>query len=370
MKGVRTRLGAKKGFLKIQTSVPNCTVALFSLSNKQIFTRVVQTIAPLQERVGKGDSMLGGDTIFRRLLIGITEFFPSQFFSIAWREMSQYLGAKLHSATSHYYEAEGIIQRFNRTLKTNLICYGSPYDWYDHIPRVELALINTPKQDLSNFSPTKLLFGDSARLSGEFFEERDPNTRFEAGLDIAPNLYRFITSLPYFHPRNIHKQRLLDPFLFSVEITHVCVRIDNHKSPLTFVYMGPYKNIVRNPKYFVLDFKGKLDKILVDHLKVAHLSIETLNNEILLSTLPSKPTGLFPSSRASCDDTPTTITNLNSPDSPVDYVSCWPAYLQTCLFGELYFEVYMSLCLYRRSEPVTSSCVVLFRLFFCVLFVC
>ena len=185
----------------------------------------------------------------------------AQFLSVAWREMSKYLGAKLHFATSYHPEAQGIIERFNRTLKTSLTCYGSPNDWYDHLPWVLLALRNTPKQDLSNYSPTELLFRDSVRLPGEFFEERDANTCSEPGPDFAPNLFRFITSLPYFQPRKTNKQRFLDPTFFAVETTHVFVRIDNHKPPLSCVYKGPYKIVDRNPKYFALDIKGKLDKI-------------------------------------------------------------------------------------------------------------
>ena len=231
--------------------------------------------------------------------------------------MSQYLGAKLHFATSYHPEAQGIIERFNRTLKTSLTCYGSPNDWYDHLPWVLLALRNTPKQDLSNYSPTELLFGDSVRLPGEFFEERDANTCSEPGPDFAPNLSRFMTSLPYFQPRKTNKQGFLDPALFGVETTHVYVPIDNHKPPLSFVYKRPYKIVDRNLKYFALDIQGKLDKISVDRLKVAYLNIDTLNNQILLDTSPSQPTPLFSSNRASCDETPTALSDSNDPDNPV-----------------------------------------------------
>ena len=143
---------------------------------------------------------------------------------------------------------------------------------------------NTPKQDLSDYSPIESLFGDSDRLPKEFFGKRDTNTCFEPGPNFSPNLSWFIMSLPYFQSRKANKQRFLDPSLFAVETIHVYVRIDNHKPPLSFVYKGPYKIIDRNPKYFVLDIEGKLDKISFDHLKVAYLSIETLNNEILLDT--------------------------------------------------------------------------------------
>ena len=66
----------------------------------------------------------------------------------------------------------------------------------------------------------------------------------------------------------------------------------------------------------MLDIKGKLDKISLDRLKIAYLSFEALNNEMLLGTSLLQPTTLFASNKASCDNMPTTITDQNSPDSP------------------------------------------------------
>ena len=114
-------------------------------------------------------------------------------------------------------------------------------------------------------------------MPGEFFEELDPNTRFDRGSDFAPNLSQFITSLPYFQPRKTHKKRFLDFSLFAVETTHVCVQIDSHKPPLRFVYKEPCKIIDKKATHFVLVIKGKLDKISVNRLKVAHLTIESFN---------------------------------------------------------------------------------------------
>ena len=188
----------------------------------------------------------------------------------------------------------------------------------------------------------------------EYFEKWDTNTRFEPGPNFAPNFSRFIASLPYFELCKDHKQRFLDPSLFAVETTRVYVQIDNHKPSLSFVYKGPYKIIDRNPKYFVLNIKGKLNKILVHCLKVAYLSIETLNNEILLDTYPSQQTHLFPSNRASCDDTPS---GQNSPDSP-DTLPITSAYSQACLFGRLCFAV-MSCCVCIEDQnrlPVAGMC--------------
>ena len=112
--------------------------------------------------------------------------------------MSQYLGAKLHFATSYHPEAQGIMERFNRTWKTRSTCYGSPDDLYDHLSWVLLALRNTPKQDLSHYSPIELLFGDSVCFAGEFLKSGTPIfvlNQSQVFLQIFPG---FTTSLPYF----------------------------------------------------------------------------------------------------------------------------------------------------------------------------
>ena len=54
----------------------------------------------------------------------------------------------------------------------SLTFYGSPDNWYDLTPLVLLALRNAPKQNLSNFSLAKSLFGDSVCLCREFLESR------------------------------------------------------------------------------------------------------------------------------------------------------------------------------------------------------
>lgn len=48
--------------------------------------------------------------------------------------------------------------------------------------------------------------------------------------------------------------------------THVYVRHDNHRPPLTRPYDGPFRVLRRFDKHFTLDVNGKTKEITVDRL--------------------------------------------------------------------------------------------------------
>ena len=140
--------------------------------------------------------------------------------------MCEYLGCQLHHSTAYHPQAQGMVERFNRTLKSSLRCTGNPSLWYDHLPWVLLALRNTPKEDLCHASPCELVFGESMRLPGEFFESKDE--RLEHIL-FANNLAKYIASVRYHCPRQHNRPSYVKKALFLPETTHVYLRIDSHK---------------------------------------------------------------------------------------------------------------------------------------------
>ena len=56
-----------------------------------------------------------------------------QFTSSTWKELILFLGAKLHHATSYHPQAQEIIERVNRTMKTALKASGSTSEWHDNL---------------------------------------------------------------------------------------------------------------------------------------------------------------------------------------------------------------------------------------------
>ena len=89
--------------------------------------------------------------------------------SALWRKFTLFLGVQLHHSTAHHPQAQSLVERVNRTLKTVLKCAEAPTDWYDNLPWALLSLRNQPKEDLDYDSPNDFVFGGKLCLPGEFF---------------------------------------------------------------------------------------------------------------------------------------------------------------------------------------------------------
>jgi len=205
----------------------------------------------------------------------------TQFTSALWKELCNYLGSELHHSTAYHPQAQGLVERFNRTLKASLKCYENPSEWYDHLPWVLLALRNSPKDDLANSTPNFILYGESIRLPGEFFEDsvddyQEPTQAF------TRNLAQYAATLSYKPPRHVDRKSFIEKALFAPQTSHVYIRVDSHRPPLRPAYKGPYRVLEKNKKHFLIDFHTCTDRVSIDRLKAAHLSIDTLNNHLTL----------------------------------------------------------------------------------------
>ena len=70
---------------------------------------------------------------------------------------------------AYHPQSQGLVERFNRSLKSSLRAYENSSDRYDNLPWVLLALRNSPEQDIHSLSPSYFIFGQPVRLPGEFF---------------------------------------------------------------------------------------------------------------------------------------------------------------------------------------------------------
>lgn len=92
-----------------------------------------------------------------------------QFESAVFKDLAKILGMKL-SRTSYYHpQANGIIERWHRTLKAALRtkCMTTE-NWVDALPTIMLGLRTVVKEDL-RASPAEMLYRTSLRIPGEFF---------------------------------------------------------------------------------------------------------------------------------------------------------------------------------------------------------
>ena len=90
----------------------------------------------------------------------------SQFTSSLWSEIAARLGVKLHHTSAYHPQANGMIERFYRTLKTALKARLTGPNWVEELPWALLELRTTPKEDLG-YSSAELVYDEPLTIPGE-----------------------------------------------------------------------------------------------------------------------------------------------------------------------------------------------------------
>lgn len=189
-----------------------------------------------------------------------------QFVSKLWSSMAELLGIKLHPTTAYHPQANGMVERFHRSLKASLRARLTSPNWVNELPWVLLGLRTTPKDDLG-VSSAEMVYGTPLTVPGELFIGRSPDE-----------------TLPYQHLQKLRETvRNLKPSPTAIhgkksssfppsmkDPPYVFIRRDGHKTPLQQPYMGPFRVIQHGEKFFKVDYGGKPESISVDRLKPAH----------------------------------------------------------------------------------------------------
>ena len=184
-----------------------------------------------------------------------------QFISSLWSEMARSLGTQLHRTTSYHPQANGMVERFHRSLKASLRARVHDGNWIDELPWVLLGLRTATKEDLQN-SPVEMVFGDSPLLPGEFASSG--KTPF------FPSFTQTSTTSPQHH-----RVDTPTPLATLARSKYVFVRVGLQHPSLQRPYQGPFKVIQTGNKTFkVLMNKGP-QTISVDRLKPAKVSPQT-----------------------------------------------------------------------------------------------
>ncbi|KAJ8397610.1 hypothetical protein AAFF_G00436090 [Aldrovandia affinis] len=192
-----------------------------------------------------------------------------QFTSQLWTSITQQLGISLHRTAAYHPQANGLCERFHRSMKAALKVDLQGNSWIDRLPWVMLGLRTAPKEDLLS-SSAELVYGQALRVPGDFFPSVTvPWSAPEQLRNLWDKASAFMPtptsnhSLPRIHvPQDLQSAR------------YVFIRHDAHRNPLQPPYDGPYRVVETGDKTFIIDIGGSMEHISVDRLKTAHLDGE------------------------------------------------------------------------------------------------
>ena len=188
----------------------------------------------------------------------ITSDRGSTFTSHVWTALAQRFGYVAHHTTSYNPEANGMIERFHRSLKAALMSRCTSADWYSQLPWTLLGLRTAPHCD-SGYSPAEMVYGDHLQVPAEFFcpgeHNGDVRTLHESVQKFVPCHQTYKDTRPPFVPPDL------------LTSTHVFLRTEGNKPALTAPYRGPFRVLQRKAKAFLLDLLSRMEWVSVDHLK-------------------------------------------------------------------------------------------------------
>ncbi|XP_037526413.1 uncharacterized protein LOC119403556 [Rhipicephalus sanguineus] len=168
---------------------------------------------------------------------------------------------------AYHPASNGMVERLHRQLKASLTAKLDREHWVEKLPLVLLGLRTALKEDL-RFSAAEMLYGSTIRLPGEFFGEKSGTAPTPS--EHMERLHSWLEHLQPNAPRVSRDQRVFS-FPDMNAATHVFVRRDTVKVPLTPAYDGPFRVLSRSHKTVTIRVRDREDVVSLDRVKPAHL---------------------------------------------------------------------------------------------------
>lgn len=196
-----------------------------------------------------------------------------QFESELFSSLSKILGIKKMHTTAWHPQSNGAVERWHRSLKASLMARNSHENWSRELPTVLLGLRNVLREN--NLTSAQLTYGKNLNLPGDFFHN---TVHRETDNYFVKELHNILENIKPCERKNVNNKK----FFIHKELdncTHVFVRIDHVKRPLTPPYNGPYKVIKKDVKYYTIELlNGKPSVVSIDRIKPAFINND--NNDV------------------------------------------------------------------------------------------
>ncbi|XP_028170283.1 uncharacterized protein K02A2.6-like, partial [Ostrinia furnacalis] len=194
-----------------------------------------------------------------------------QFESTLFNRLAELAGFQRRRTTAYHPACNGLVERFHRQLKAAITCHANS-NWVESLPLVLLGIRATHKEDL-HASPAELVYGETLRLPGEFFEHQTDNVPDLT--DFTHRIRQFARNLlPAPASRHIAKYPV---FVFKDLATckYVFLRDNTPHGSFQPAYTGPHEVLERGDKIFKIIVNGKPATVSIDRVKPTYSLRET-----------------------------------------------------------------------------------------------
>ena len=192
----------------------------------------------------------------------------AQFTSKAWNGSMERLGIQATTTTAYHPQANGLVERFHRSLKNALRCTATN-SWTKSLPWVHLGLRNAPRSDTAT-SAAEVIYGTPLRVPGLCFRQET-----ETSDSAARQLQLARDNVAQYLPPDLNTKKFRQsPFVAGhlKDSQYVYVREDTlAKPPLGPRYAGPFRVLERKWRNntFVLDMGNRQEVVSLSRLKAA-----------------------------------------------------------------------------------------------------
>jgi hypothetical protein len=177
-------------------------------------------------------------------------------------------GTQLSRTTSHHPAANGLVERFHRTLKAANKCHGD-LQWTEALPLVLLGIRTSYKADLQA-SVVELVYGEPLCIPGLLLT---PAAGLVEPEHLITQLRRHMARLKPV-PAACHASRTTFVHKDLRDCAHVFLCQDATRRALEPPYTGPYQVLSRREKTLQLLERGKPVTVSTDWVKPAYVSDE------------------------------------------------------------------------------------------------